>query len=158
MNDSYVTLLGERYALPDLSEEERDMVFHLVAEAKKNPDWDTFSNYFRKRCRPVFEKLPPKDVPESPLYRIAQDLEMRLGVKQGKTRLPDYRDKLEYLIRRNYNSIAEFCRESGMDQAYLSRLFGKERNASIEKLLSILDKLGYQMQFIKRDSQPVGDI
>ena len=157
MANTYTTLLDESYSLQHLPKRDQAIALQLIERAKANPDWNEFSNWAREACQPAFAELAPKQIPESPLYRIAQDLEMRLGVKQGKARLPDYRDKLEYLIRKTYPSIAAFCREVQVDQAYLSHLFGKDRDASMKKLLSMLDKLGYRLQFTKKDPQPISD-
>ena len=150
MEDIHVTLVYDRFDLRRLPEEQRAIARKLFRKFRQNPDWNDFANYYQKICRPVFDQIPRKRVPETPLYLIAQDLEMRLGIRQGKTRKPDYRDMLEYLIRREYSSIAAFCKESGEDQAYLSHLFSMGRSASVERLRRILDKLGYELSFTRK--------
>jgi len=152
MKDTYETLLNQDIDLRELPDGQRKIAQKLFRKFRKNPDWNEFGRYYMKLCKPIFDALPRKRVPETPLYLIAQDLEMRLGIDQGRTRMPDYRDMLEYLIRREYRSIAEFCKQAGVDQAYLSNLFAKNRNASIERLDAILDKLGYQIKFARKQA------
>lgn len=150
MKDIYVTLVFDEYDLRKLSADQMAIVKKLFKKHKNKPSHAEFTNYYMRLCKPVFDALPRKRIPDSPLYNIAQDLGMRLGIEQGEIRAPDYRDMLEYIIRREYNSIADFCRETGEDPTYLSHLFSKNKNASVDRLRRILDKLGYQLRFSKK--------
>ena len=60
---------------------------------------------------------------KSPVYRICQDLEARLGIHQGSVSPPDYRDFLADLIDVRFGSRQEFCQATGVDPGQLSRVF-----------------------------------
>ncbi len=150
MQNTYVTLTFEEFDLQRLPEEQRIILKDLFKRYKQNPGYGEFTNYYMDLCKPVFAKMPKKRITDSPLYNIAEDLAMRLGIEHGEMREPDYRDMLEHIIMREYNSIADFCKDSGEDRSYLSHLFAKNKNASIDRLAKILDKLGYQLSFRKK--------
>ena len=150
MNNSYVTLVSEHFNLGKLPKEHQGKVQQLFERYKQGPSRAEFTDFYMELCKPVFDKIPRKRIPDSPLYNIAQDLSFRLAIQQGEMRSPDYRDKLEYLIMREYNSLSEFCREVGEDRSYIAHLFAKDKNASVERLTRILDKLGYELSFDKK--------
>jgi len=60
---------------------------------------------------------------KSPVYRICQDLEARLGIHLGSVSPPDYRDSLADLIDGRFGSRLEFCRATGVDPGQPSRVF-----------------------------------
>ena len=150
------TLLGEKYDLAKLPDKHNKLLQKALKKFKKKPDWKDFTNYFMKICKDAFDEMPRKKITESPLYNICQDLAFRLGVEQGKTHLPDYIDKLEYLILQEYNTIAEFSKETGIGQAYFSNLFSKKKEPSLDRLKKILSYLGrdkkYQIQIVPTDN------
>jgi len=142
---TYETIIGEKYYIQELPEEHQKILKTAEKKYQKSPDWDDFAIYHSKLTKPVFDKLPRRKITKTALWNICQDMELRLGIEQGKTLMPDYRDILEYHIRKKYESVADFCRETGIAQSYLSHIFSKRKNASIEKLEEIVDKLGLQI-------------
>lgn len=78
----------------------------------------------------------------STLWRICQDLELRLGTRQGKVAFPDYRDFLLDIIESRYGSRYRFCKETGVDEGFLSRVLTGDKDFSLPSLTKLLDKLG----------------
>jgi hypothetical protein len=78
---------------------------------------------------------------ESPLYRICDDLEARLGIAQRKTSPPDYRHYLLALIEEQFGSRYRFCKESGVDQGQLSRILSGKGDFSMDSLVRVLRAL-----------------
>ena len=155
MNDIYVTLLSDHFDLRELPADQQAIVRKLFERYKQGPRSTEFSNYYMELCKPVFDGIPRKRIPDTPLYNIAQDLSFRLAIQQGEMRPPDYRDKLEHLILREYNTLSEFCRETGEDRSYIAHLFAKDKNASFERLTRILDKLGYELSFDRKHEMQI---
>jgi hypothetical protein len=77
----------------------------------------------------------------SPVYRICQDLEARLGIHQGSVSPPDYRDFLADLIDGRFGSRQEFCQATGVDPGQLSRVFAGRADLSIRALQKVLEVL-----------------
>jgi transcriptional regulator with XRE-family HTH domain len=78
---------------------------------------------------------------KSPVYRICQDLEARLGIHQGSVSAPDYRDFLADLIEGRFGSRAEFCQATGVDPGQLSRVFAGRADLSLRALQKVLEVL-----------------
>src|SRR5262245_17938317 len=88
----YQTITGGRIALSNLSDEEYSFLELVAKKYNAKQDWTRFSAWWNAKFNAT--GLTPLSV----LYRICQDLEARLGIKQGKVSLPDYRDFLAELI------------------------------------------------------------
>src|SRR5262249_22797684 len=77
----------------------------------------------------------------SPVYRICQDLEARLGIHQGSVSSPDYRDFLADLIEGRFGSRQAFCQATGVDPGQLSRVFAGRADLSLQALQKVLELL-----------------
>ena len=153
MKNKYVTTENENFKLEKLSKKEYEFLKIVMSYYYKKPDWDLFSNYWiNEGHKTLWKRTPRRKVVETPIFRICQDLEIRLGIKQGKTRLRDYRDELEELIDKTYESRYQFCKKTGIAQDTLSRILNKRREPSLRLLNSILDALGYKITFQKKPS------
>jgi hypothetical protein len=78
---------------------------------------------------------------KSPVYRICQDLEARLGIHQGSVSPPDYRDSLADLIDGRFGSRLEFCQATEVDPGQLSRVFAGRADLSLRALQTVLQVL-----------------
>lgn len=152
MKTQYVTLQNEVFNLESLSGSEKDFLRKAMAFYAKRPDWNEFANFFTGDICRLYGSLPRKEISKKPIYKICLDLEMRLGVEQGQTRLPDYRDALENLIDSEYGSRYQFCKHANISQDTLSRILNKKREPSVRLLVSILDSLGYELAFQRKQS------
>ena len=105
------------------------------------------------KIRRAFKDEKPSVVVQAPIYRICQDLDSRLGLKQGYAREPDYRDLLTDIIATHFRSQSEFSKTVGIDRGYLSSVLAKKKHLSMEKLEEILCKTSYQIAFIERPEE-----
>ena len=141
----YRTLDGLLLSLSELSKEERQTLAEIQRAYKRNPDWCQFTNWWRKKVLQLYRDLPPGEHTSKTVYLVGEDLEGRLGVAQGYLRQPDYRDELDDLITQNFRSRYAFCRATGLDQGFLSRLLRKSTNISVERLNRALLRIGWQL-------------
>jgi len=150
MKRFYETLESEKFDIKALSDQEYKFLKKVMNYYYEKLDWNVFSNYWLKEGQKIWAGTPKREVVELPIFRICQDLEVRLGIKQGKTRLPDYRDELGALIDKEFNSHYQFCKKAGIAQDTLSRILNKRREPSLRILKIMLDALGYKISFQKK--------
>lgn len=150
MKKVYETLENEKFDIKILSEQEFKFLKKVMKYYSEKPDWNVFSNSWLKEGQKVWGGMPKREVVDLPVFRICQDLEMRLGIEQGKTRMPDYRDDITALIDKKYDSHYQFCKKAGIAQDTLSRILNKRREPSLHLLKIILDTLGYEISFQKK--------
>jgi len=87
----YRALSGRQFDLATLSAEERAVLDEFRSLYAQRPSWDAFARRWVAIARERLwnrEQIPVG----SPLYRIGQDLELRLGIAEGRVAPPDYRD------------------------------------------------------------------
>jgi transcriptional regulator with XRE-family HTH domain len=152
MKKQYVSLQNEAFDLESLSGSEKDFLRKAMDFYAKRPDWNEFSNYYTGDICRLYGSLPRKEISKKPIYKICLDLEMRLGIEQGQTRLPDYRDALEEIIDSEFGSRYQFCKKASISQDTLSRILNKKREPSVDLLVRILDSLGYELAFQRKQS------
>ncbi len=146
----YKTLDGEVFNLDELTKQQKLIYSEVKSFYDINPDWNQFSNVWTDRLREAFAGVDPRTVVEEPIFEICQDLDSRLGVRQGYMREPDYRDLLADIISRHFKSRYQFCKEMGIDEGYLSAVLARKKHMSIEKLQEILDKLDHRIVFVEK--------
>jgi len=152
MKKTYVTLDNQTISLEGLFGKGKAFIRKAFSLYEKKVDWNEFSNFYIGEIQNLFGPVPRKEIVKSPLFKLCGDLEMRLGVEQGQTRLPDYRDALENLIDSEYGSRYQFCKHANISQDTLSRILNKKREPSVDLLVRILDSLGYEMTFQRKQS------
>lgn len=132
---SYPTRSGGSIDLRGLSSDERVFFYEVLRRFDAEPEWSEFASWWTERFRRL-------GAPEgSPVHRICQDLEARLGIAQGKVPLPDYRDHLTDLIEERYGSSDVFCEKTGTDPRDLRRALANPSELSIRSLERILEPL-----------------
>jgi hypothetical protein len=151
----FKTLNGEVFALDRLTSEQKRIYSEAKSFYDENPEWREFSNFWITKIRDIFANEEPSSVVEEPLYKICQDLESRLGIRQGYTREPDYRDLLADIIDLHYRSRYQFCKDMGIDEGYLSNVLNKKKHLSIERLQEILEKTNYRIAFLEKMEEKV---
>jgi hypothetical protein len=132
---TYSTIAGRVLQLGRLSRDESEFLTAVRERFGTAPEWSEFGAWLAERFRRL--GLPRA----SPLYRLCQDLEARLGIAQGKVAAPDYRDYLADLIEERYGSRYRFCTETGVDPGHLSRAFASRAELAVEDLQRILEAL-----------------
>ena len=153
MKRLYETLENEKIETKSLSEQEFRFLEKVMEYYSKKPDWNNFSNFWLKAGQKIWGGQPKRKVVTFPVYRVCQDLEMRLGIAQGKARLPDYRDELAALIDKKFDSHYKFCKKAGIGQDTLSRILNKRREPSLHLLRVMLDTLEYEISLRKRQQR-----
>lgn len=131
----YRTITGRPIDLGTLNPTERKFLAAVLAKYRRHPEWSKFASWWLVG----FDTVGLPDA--SPVYRICQDLEARLGIKQGKVDPPDYRDSLADLIEVLYGSRYRFCKKHKIDQGHLSRVLHGKTELSMDLLLKILEAL-----------------
>jgi transcriptional regulator with XRE-family HTH domain len=142
----YQTITGRGIVLSRLNRAEKRFLAAVGRQYKPGPEWTRFAAWWNAEfARAGFST-------DSPVYRICQDLEARLGIDQRKVSPPDYRDYLADLIDAQFGSRQEFCRRTGVDPGQLSRVFGGRADLSIRSLQNVLEVLHARL-VIQTDEQ-----
>jgi hypothetical protein len=132
---AYQTITGRRIPLSKLSRAEKDFLALVRQQYKSRWEWTRFVAWWNAEFNRTGLSM------KSPLYRICQDLEARLGIEQGKVSPPDYRDFLADLIDARFASRQEFCKATGVDPGQLCRVFAGRADLSIKALEKVLGVL-----------------
>jgi hypothetical protein len=143
----HVDLRGRVYALSGLDEEERELLTALKTFADTNPPWHEYQNRWMAEVGRFYEArgLSRREIIETPVYRVAQDIGSRLGIAQGKMRQSDYRDELEQLILAQFKTRREFCEATGLSEDMLSHVLARRKHLAVDTLYSALEKVGYTL-------------
>lgn len=147
----YTTLNNEKYDLDNLSVLHKKFIIKIFIYYKKRPEWNKFANHWLKEGLKVWKNTNKKLVVNLPIFRVCQDLESRLGIREGYIKEPDYRDELLKIIE-EYPSRYKFCKKVGIDEAFLSNILRKKKNISMTKLQDLIHKIGYVVAFVKREN------
>ena len=113
----YQTITGRHIPVSKLSRSEKEFLSLVQQKYHGRLEWTRFAAWWNAE----FTRTGLKT--NSPVYRICQDLEARLGIHQGSVSPPDYRDFLADLIDGQFGSRQEFCQATGVDPGQLSRVF-----------------------------------
>lgn len=131
----YHTITGRRIIVTKLSKSEKELLERVRDKYNARLEWTRFAAWWNAE----FSKSGLST--SSPVYRICQDLEARLGIHQGSVSAPDYRDFLADLIEGRFGSRAEFCHATGVDPGQLSRVFAGRADLSLRALQKVLEVL-----------------
>lgn len=141
MTSPYETLTGRKIDTRSLSAAERKLLRELTREYAAHPASDAFAQSWTRKVLPRISVLPPSQRTSHPLYLIAQDLELRLGVSQGTVAPPDYRDYIVERIEEKFGSRYKFCKSTGIPQAALSQVLAGQKDFSLGRLQEIAEAL-----------------
>lgn len=147
----YITLDQEIFDITGLPEAQRALFEEVCNNFRQRPQWPEFQNLWLSKVNNLLGKtLSRKEIIKTPIYKICQDMDSRLGIEQGFMRQADYRDILAKIIYENYSSRYQFCKAVGIDEAFLSNVLNKKKSFSIENLEKILSKIGYEIEIRKK--------
>lgn len=146
----YLDLKGREFTSAEFDAEELDLISELLAYSRKHADWPDYSNYWMPRVRQFYEAkgLSRREIRETGVYRIAQDIGSRMAVDAGLARLPDYRDELEGIIRERFHTRREFCEATGLSEDMLSHVLSKRKNLAVDTLAEALGRIGYALHLV----------
>lgn len=146
----YLNLNGDFICVADLSDAEQKFVAQLKRESKRIGDWNEFENYWTRAVADFYAKsgLSRKQIRETGVYRIAQDLGSRLAVETGIARAPDYRDELNDLIQSRFKTRRAFCQATGLTEDMLSHVLAGRKHLAIDTLADALSKIGFSLRIM----------
>jgi len=150
----YRTLNGEVFDLDKLPAKQKSIYAELKSFYDVNVEWTKFTNLWVAKVREVFGAKEPSEIVEKPIYKICQDLDSRLGIRQGYTREPNYQDLLADIINIHFGSRYQFCKQTGVDEGYLSSILNRKKNPSLKMLQGILEKINYRIRFVEQVTEP----
>jgi hypothetical protein len=133
---THTTITGRVLRLEELSEEEHRFLLAVYQRFFEHHEWSEFGAWWLEEFRRRGLAM------DSPVYRICQDLEARIGIAQRQVAVPDYRDYLADLIEERSGSRQQFYSQAGIDSDDLSRVLAGNADLSLQCLQSILDRLG----------------
>jgi hypothetical protein len=155
---SYVDLEGREWLLKSLDPAERRLMAklrkHLEAcqnsSSKPLQIWCDFDNFWLPLVSKYYAPLgvSPKEIIQTPVYKIAQDMSGRLGIALGLVRKPDYRSRLIEIIESQFKTRREFCDATGISEDMLSHVLSGRKDLSIEALANALDRIGYTIRLV----------
>jgi transcriptional regulator with XRE-family HTH domain len=132
---TYQTITGGHIPLSGLADAEFHFLEKVAKKYNARQDWTRFAAWWNAEFNAAGLTT------SSPLYRICQDLEARLGITQGKVAPPDYRDYLAVLIDTQFGSRQDFCKATEVDPGQLSRVLASRADLSMKVLQKILEVL-----------------
>ena len=149
----YEDLSGRRWSLSSLTTRERAFLRSLAKRVNDGASWPDLCGSWRLELLKLYHGHTRKDIVRLPLYAICQDIESRLGIDQGFFRQRDYRDDLAEMIGRKFPSRYRFAKQTGIDEALLSRVLRKKAHLSIDRLEAALAPLGYRVALVRSSAQ-----
>ncbi|HEY3243162.1 MAG TPA: helix-turn-helix domain-containing protein [Phycisphaerae bacterium] len=149
---SYETIHGKRVPLDQLDAEEQRTFDRLYRYALGNPDWNEFCNRLWREVQKCYlpRGLSPRQITRRLLYQVAQDMESRLGIAQGRVRESEYRDELASLIQQAGLTRYRLSQRTGVSQDLLSHVLKGRKDLSLKSLKKLLDALGYRIAFTRK--------
>ncbi|MEW6365171.1 MAG: hypothetical protein AB1714_11115 [Acidobacteriota bacterium] len=144
----YETLTGRQFDLMQLTSAQRQALRRLMQYFESGVEWGRFSVLWQKELADAMLSPSPKERMRHPLYRIAQDLEMRLGISQGLVAPPDYRDYIVDRIEEKFGSRCNFCKTTGIREAFLSQVLAGKKDFSVAKLREVAEALGLRLALV----------
>ena len=138
----YEILTGGILDLDGLDAAQRRAAEEFLRLWNQQPDWREFCNRSQESLKKALAGVPRRECVRHPLYRMAHDLEMRLGIAQGKVAPLDYRDYVFDKIKERFGTRYKFCKATGISEAFLSQVISGEKDFSLGKLKQVAEVLG----------------
>src|SRR5262249_41063712 len=136
MSRVYLDLDGNAIPVDGLDTEERRLLARLQRRARTHPDWCAFDNYWMAAVAGLYDQcgVSRKQIIRMPLYRIAQDLGVRLGIGQGMIQPATELDQLEDVVLNQFPSRRAFCKASGLSAALLDDVLAGRKDLPLTTL------------------------
>lgn len=150
VNPIHIDLYGRRLFAGEFDDDELRLVSEFKDVAARKPEWSEYSNYWMARVAEFYEPrgLSRREIIETPVYRIGQDLASRIAIDTGMARAPDYRDEIERIIRQRFRTRREFCQATGLSEDMLSHVLAKRKHLAIDTLAEALRRIGYALHVV----------
>jgi hypothetical protein len=135
-NNQYVDLDGRVFLLRGLDDEERKLLAACQKYAKSHDSAD-YTNYWLPKVRRLYAErgLNGRQIVETPLFQIAQDMGNRIDLVAGRLEMGDYRDELDVT---RFRTRREFCAATGLSEDLLSHVLARRKHMAIDTLTEAL--------------------
>jgi len=152
MTMTYVDLEGQVYPLIHLDAAERKLLGKLQRKASSGLSWDEFDNFWLPQVAAFYHRrgFRRRTTSQTMLFKIGLDLSSRIGVAAGLTRLSDYRDELEEIIRTRFKTQAKFSKATGLSPDTVNNVLAGRKHLAIDTLEAALDRIGYTLHIVQR--------
>jgi hypothetical protein len=149
-NKIYRDVRNRPHSLADLTSAERRLVDDCKKFAAAKADWGHYTNFWIPKAEKLLagRGLDRKEMIQSTLWRIVQDIGARLHIDSGLARAPDYRDELEQIIRERFTTRREFCEATGLSEDMLSHVLARRKHLAMDTLTEALGKIGYTLRIV----------
>lgn len=144
---TYTTLKRELIDLNTLNAKERALVDELIALQKMAAKLHDYCNAWMPRVTALYKSsgLSRREIIATPVWRIAQDLNSRLMIRDGRASPPDYRDELKAIIEEKFPSQRAFCDATGISEDMLSHVLARRKHLASDTLSTALERIGYRL-------------
>ena len=120
----YITTDNKLFILDELSQEHRNFIDELISFYDKDPEWPVLGDHWLKE---IIEKFDFEKIWGLPILKICQDLESRIGIKQGFIQKPV--DMSEDFITEDIDMLIGY---------YHAKVKGDEGNGMLYRILGLL--------------------
>ena len=115
MMKKYQTLKNEIYDLDSLPPDQLEIYEAAWGFYQQEPNWDGFTAFWLAHVDRLQPKLTHKEITETPIFKICEDMDSRLAIKGGYAASSDYRDELQMIIDEDFPSrYGDFSKRSNM--------------------------------------------
>lgn len=160
---TYIDTDGKKWPLTGFDAGERRLFAELKERARRTlttasepiQRWCEFDNYWLPRVHTFYSErgLTRKQVMNTAIFQITHDLSGRLAIMLGLARKADYRDQLIEIIEERFKTRRAFCKATGLAEDMLSHVLAGRKHLSIEALTIALDRIGYSIEFVSRETK-----
>jgi hypothetical protein len=146
----YTSLSGQPFALAELDREERSLIDVLITRHVGATTWPEFRNFYIRAVDDLYSTrgLTRRQVTETSVWKIAQDLNGRVMIRLGLAVPPDYRDTLSDLIQSDFPTQKAFCDATGLAGDLVSHVLSKRKHLALDTLTDALQRIGYRLQIV----------
>ena len=145
----YIDLDGKKFDVRRLTPGEQAILSEIRQFATDHPDWLSaeYGNFWPTKVLEFYEPrgVTRRQMIQTDVYQIAQDIESRMMIAGGHARLSDYRDELETLIQSKFRTRREFCQATGLSEDMLSHVLAKRKHLAVDTLAEALGRIGYAL-------------
>jgi hypothetical protein len=155
-NNIYLDFKNRPNSLADLTAAERRLIDDCRKLAATRPDWGAYTNFWIPKAEKLLSDrgLDRREMIQSSLWRVIQDIGARLHIGSGLARAPDYRDELEQIIRERFSTRRAFCESTGLSEDMLSHVLARRKHLAIDTLCDALSRIGYSLRIMPLPTLP----
>ncbi len=142
--------LSQPYSPADLTAAERRLIDNCTRFAATKPERGAYTNFWIRKAERLLtdQGLDRRQMIQSTLWRVIQDIGARLHIESGLARAPDYHDELEQIVHERFATRRQFCEATGLSEDMLSHVLARREHLAIDTLMDALSKIGYSLRIV----------